>query len=552
MAQKFILAINGSSKAESKIIDSLQYNKIHKNIISLEKEILFTSKKLQNIGYLNNISNALTQKNDSTFTIIFELKKQIKYSHIYIGKNDFLKDLDNELANKDTLILKYSETKTFLEETVKKFEQQGYTLAKLQLINITTKDNRLIATLETKLATKRKVNQIVLKFNDDEKDKNFFPKNYTHHINKKFINKTFNQNTLAAIQTDFDTYPFAKQSRKPEILLSKDSTKVYVYLEKRKANSFDGFIGLANTTEKRTTINGYLDIQLQNLLKAGEDFFVYWKSDGNDQKTFRTGITLHYLFKTPLGLKAQLHIFKQDSTFQNSKTFVDINYLLNYNTKFYAGIESTRSSDIQNTNKTISDYTNQFITIGFNYQKTVPNAQFFHDKTKIDFRFGIGQREATNILTNSSNQNQYFINLNLSHNFTINPKNCMNIRSQNFYLKSNKYLTNELFRFGGLYSIRGFAENSLQGNAFTSILTEYRYFLDPSIYIHSVFDYAIYKDESTIKTAEKSNITNSIGIGTAIFTKNGLIKLTLTNGRDLKNTFRLDNSFFNISYNVTF
>ena len=277
---------------------------------------------------------------------------------------------------------------------------------------------------------------------------------------------------------------------------------------------------------------------------------MYWKSDGNNQKTFRTGLTLNYLFKTQLGLNAQLNIFKQDSTFQNSKTTLDINYLIDYNTKVYTGIESTVSSEIQNiNNNTISDFKNQFITIGVNHQKNSPNTPFFPEKTKIDFRFGLGKREVQNTTTNASNQKQYFINLNLSHNFIINTKNSINIRNQNSYLKSNNYLTNELFRFGGLYSIRGFAENSLQGDMFTCLLTEYKYTISNALQLHTILDFGLYQDKTI---SNYLNLTNSIGIGTSVFTKNGLIKLILTNGRALKNEFSLNNSILNISYNVKF
>jgi hypothetical protein len=550
MAQKIILKINGSSGPENKTIDSLNYNQIHKSLSSLEKEITLTSKKLEKLGYLEHDTKELHKKNDSTFTIEFQLKEQIKYSYIYIGKNPKIKQLIEDQTKNDTLLLKYPETKAFLEETIHKLEQLGYPLAKVQLDNIKRKKNRLIADLAIQLNIQRTTNKIVLKFKEEEKKQKYFPSNYLTQINKKFNKKIFNQNTLREVKAEFEKYSFAKQTKPPELLFSKDSTVIYVYIEKRKSNSFDGYVGFGNDEEKKTTLNGYLDIQLTNLLNGGEDFYMYWKSDGNNQKTFRTGLTLNYLFKTPLGLNAQLKIFKQDSTFQNSKTILDINYLVDYKTKVYAGIESTVSSDIQNiNNNTISDFKNQFITIGVNYQKNSPNTPFFPEKTKIDFRFGLGKRDVQNTITNTSDQKQYFINLNLSHNFIINTKNSINLRNQNSYLKSNNYLTNELFRFGGLCSIRGFAENSLQGDMFTCLLTEYRYTINNTLQLHTILDFGLYQDKTI---SNYLNLTNSIGIGTSVFTKNGLVKLILTNGRALKNEFSLNSSILNISYNVKF
>lgn len=553
MAQKFILKINGSSDLENKTIDSLNYNKLHKNITSLEKEIISTSKKIEKLGYLNYNINELNKKNDSTFTIEFQLKEQTKFTYIYIGKNPEIKQFIGSQTENDTLLLKYPETKAFLEQTIHNLEELGYPLAKVQLENIKRKKNKLIADLAIQLNTQRKINKIVLKFKEEEKKQKYFPSNYLTQINKKFNKKLFNQNTLREVKTEFEKYSFAKQTKQPELLFSKDSTVIYVYIEKRKSNSFDGYVGIGNDEEKKTTLNGYLDIQLTNLINGGEDFYMYWKSDGNNQKTFRTGLTLNYLFKTPLGLNAQLNIFKQDSTFQNSKTILDINYLVDYKTKVYVGIESTVSSDIQNiNNNTISDFKNQFITIGVNHQKNSPNTPFFPEKTKIDFRFGLGKREVQNTITNTSNQKQYFINLNLSHNFIINTKNSINVRSQNSYLKSNNYLTNELFRFGGLYSIRGFAENSLQANYLTTLLTEYRHQLNQSLYIHSILDYAIYKNESDSTILKKVNNITGLGFGIGIQTNNGILKFSITNGSNNYNDIKFFNSIINICYNVKF
>jgi 1,2-phenylacetyl-CoA epoxidase PaaB subunit len=37
----------------------------------------------------------------------------------------------------------------------------------------------------------------------------------------------------------------------PETLFTKDSTKVYVYLEKQNSNNFDGFIGFNNNENQK-------------------------------------------------------------------------------------------------------------------------------------------------------------------------------------------------------------------------------------------------------------------------------------------------------------
>jgi hypothetical protein len=551
-AQKFTLKINGYTAKENKIIDSLLYTPKHPNLSLLESEIVLMSKKLEQIGYLDHLKNEMIKKNDSVYAVQFQLKEQIKKITLYIGDNLLLQQILHLSKNNDSLVLNYHATSNFLKETLKKAEELGYPLAKLQLTNIKRSQNKLFATLDLKTNTQKKVTQIIIKSEYDTAKNKLFPQNHLLQINKKYKEKVYNQKLLQEIQLEFDKFTFVRQTKSPALLLSQDSTLVYVYLAKRKANTFDGYIGIGNNEEKKTILNGYLNIQLQNMLNKGEDFFIYWKSDGNDQKTFRSGLTLDFLFKTPLGIKAQLNIFKQDSTFQNSKTLVDLHYLISLNTKVYFGVESTISSDIQNKRNAISDYKNQFITTGLNFIKKDSKNYFFPEKTIIELRLGNGKRSTSTSLLFPSNQRQTFISVTISHNFDLNRKNSINIRSQNYYLKSDSYLTNELFRFGGQYSIRGFAENSLQGNQFNALLTEYRYNVTPNLYINSILDYALFKDRSQKENPEKINNLNSLGLGIGIRTNNGILKISVTNGTNNYNNINFFNSIANISYNVKF
>jgi hemolysin activation/secretion protein len=109
-----------------------------------------------------------------------------------------------------------------------------------------------------------------------------------------------------------------------------------------------------------------------------------------------------------------------------------------------------------------------------------------------------------------------------------------------------------LFRFGGLNSIRGFAENSLQAYLTTSLLTEYRYILSPNLYLHSILDYALIKNNSDSGNSDITENLIGIGLGMGIQTKNGLLKLALANGKTKKQQFEIYNTIIHISYNVKF
>lgn len=533
LAQNSYLQIKGSNESENKTIDSLTYTKKHTNTKSLIDEVNSFSDKLLKNGYLSSKHDEAIKVNDSTFLFNYTIGLKNKFIHIYIGEKFELLNLKN-----DTLKIPLSETENFMNTTLLLLEKKGYSLAKLQLINFKKENNELFADLSLAAEKIRTLDDIVI--NGYEK----FPAGHKKQIKRLYRNKVFNQENLKKIHTDFGKFRFVSQPKYPEILFTKDSTKVYVYLEKTKPNTFDGFIGFTNDEQKKLVVNGYLDLQLQNILNGGEKISLYWKSDGKNQKTFNGAIEIPYIFKSPLGLKAQLNIFKQDSLFQNTQTSIDLGYYFNYNTKVFLGYQSAESSDIQNTNNsTIGDYKNSFITTHLDFSVYNPEDYLFPDKTQIYFKLGTGKRD----LELSSN-NQFFATLNLSHNFYLNKKNIVNIRSLNHYLNSDSYIINELHRFGGINSIRGFNENSLQGNTFTSILTEYRYVANANVYIHSIIDYGYYQD----KSSNTSNSLVGLGFGFGLLTKNGLFNLVYANGSTKEQAIKLSNSIVHISFKAKF
>jgi hypothetical protein len=532
------LKISGKTVFENKTIDSITYATKHFNAKSVIDETNLLSEKLTKLGFIENEILPSQKTNDSTFFFRFHLGKKTDFIHIYIGNNPELKSLHLMDTKKDTLKLPFSETEAFLNQTLNKLEHQGFSLAKLRLVKFRKANHSFFAELHSEIGKQRQLSDIVINGYDK------FPEGHKQNVKRLYKNKTFNQENLKKIHNDFEKFRFVTQTKYPEILFTKDTTKVYVYLEKSKPNKFDGYLGFSNDEKSKLAFNGYIDLLLVNNLNVGEEFTLYWKSDGNDQKTFNIGIELPYVFRSPFGLKASLNIFKQDSTYQNTKTAIDVGYFFNYNTRLYVGYQSTESSDIQNQNNfSISDYTNSFVTTNFEFVDFKNDDFLFPEKTKINLKVGLGSRKSK-LNTN----HQTFTNIDLKHTIYLNEKNSFNIKSQNFYLQSDEYITNELFRFGGINSIRGFNENSLQANLFSSLLTEYRYVLAPSIYVHSIIDYGYYKDQTT---GNKGGLLG-LGFGFGLLTKNGLFNIVYANGSTKEQAIKLSNSIVHISFKARF
>lgn len=537
LGQNFYLKMEGSSEKENKTIDSIPYEIKHSSVALLLEEQKRFESNLTKEGYFDWLLLEQQKLNDSSFIFRYNLGKPVKNNIIFIGKLSIEEKTVLQLEN-DTLQISTNEVENFMKSKIELLEKKGYSLANLQLTNQRKIKNNLVTDLQLKLNSKRKITDIVIVGYDK------FPTGIKKAITKKAKKATFNQDNLKQINDEFDKLQFVSQLKYPEILFTTDSTKIYIYLEKAKPNKFDGFIGFSNDDQSKLTFNGYLDLQLQNIFNTGEKFNLYWKNDGNKQTSFNLGTELPYMFKTPIGAKANLRIFKQDSTFQNTVTDVNLGYYFSYNTKAFIGYQKTTSVDIQNTNSfSLNDFTNTFITSTFEYNSFATDNFIFPEKTKIVAKFGSGKRTVA-----ATQSNQFFGQLELSHHLQLNPKNSIFIKNQTFYLQSNEYIINELYRFGGINLIRGFNENSLQTNAFSGIMTEYRYLVASNLYVHSITDYGYFQDKAS-NTEDK---ILGLGFGFGLFSKNGLFNLIYANGSTSNQGIKLSNSIVHISFKTNF
>jgi hypothetical protein len=537
LGQNFYLKIEGASEQERKTIDSITYEFKHTSVASILTEQKRFESKLTNLGFFDWLQLEQKKINDSSFVFQYRLGNLVQTNTIYIGK---LTAEEKSLLQEgnDSLIIITSEVENFMKSKMALLEKKGYLLANLKLVNQRRKENNLLSDLHLKLNSKRKITDIVIVGYDK------FPTGIKKAITKKAKKATFNQENLKQINEEFSKLQFVNQLKYPEILFTTDSTKIFVYLEKSKPNKFDGFIGFSNDDKSKLTFNGYLDLQLQNILNSGEKFNLYWKNDGNSQTSFNLGTEIPYLFKSPIGIKANLRIFKQDSTFQNTITDLNLGYYFSYNTKAYLGYQKTNSVDIQNTNSfSLNDFTNTFLTSSFELVNFATDNFIFPERTKVFAKVGLGNRTIS-----SAKSNQFFGQLEFSHYFELNQKNSIFIKNQSYYLQSDSYIINELYRFGGINSIRGFNENSLQANVFSGIMAEYRYLVAPNLYVHSITDYGYFQD----KTSDIDDKLLGLGFGFGLFTKNGLFNLIYANGSTSEQTIKLSNSIVHISFKTNF
>ena len=515
------LKIVGNDSTESTLINKIGYNSNLKNKSYIIAELEELKNNLTNSGYLDTTYDFI-RKNDSLYTAIFDTQKQYATLSLEAQKNEHLEKYIRQTGRPlidDTIILETAFAKAYLKQLSSIASNNGNPFAKFQITDITKRNKHTLHGNLTYTAEKtRTVDHIQIKGYTD------IPQSFLKYSIGLKEGAIFNRKKINQQSASISSLPFITQVKPPEVLFTIDSTTVYLYVEKRNANKFDGFLGFANEEDNSLRLDGYLDLLLVNNFNFGETFILNYKADGGDQSQLSISTQLPYLFKTPIGIEASLKLFRRDSTFSTTNQSIGLLYQRNQKNSFTIGFESEQSENLTENNNSLQnnlkDYNSKRITTSFRHQQ-VSSDLFFPIKRQFYFQAGFGDRTIQNDI-----EKQISLTAVLENDFTLNNRQSIFLKNTTKYLISNNFLTNELFRFGGILSMRGFEENSLLANFYNTLNTEYRYKLNNTIYINSIIDlgYLENKNEDT-----KAKLY-SFGLGTGIQTRAGLLKLNISNG----------------------
>ncbi len=540
--QNLYLKAIGETELETKAIDSLGYQTSFNNYAGLASEIELLKSKLSAAGYIEHLLKDLIKENDTLYRAQFQLKAKYESIRIdYQGIVDINLIKRTGFLNKDDeLIIPIPFVESALENINTSIANQGNPFSSLIVSDIEKLNNKqLQGTLSVSESKARTIDKLIIKGYEK------FPRSFVKRYLKIKTGEPFNLEEIKSKTSDLNDLIFANQIKDPEVLFTNDSTILYMYIEKVRSNTFDGFLGFGtNETTNKLEFDGYLDLNLTNNLNYGESLRLLYKSDENDQQTFDLSLDAPYLFRTPVGVNFNLNIFRRDSSFVTVSQTAKINYQINSRQLISAGISTVNSTDLLDVpTAAITDFSsNQFI-LNYVYTKRQNYDPLFPINFLFDITGGTGNRSFADIDEQQSN----FI-INTYKIFNLNDRNSIYGRFSGNYLISDNYLENELPRFGGINSIRGFEENSLIANLFGVLNTEYRYKLNSSIYVHSVIDAAYFENQ----VSDQKGKLFGFGFGFGLLTKAGLFRFNYTSAKTENQKFRLSDSKIHISLTTRF
>lgn len=350
----------------------------------------------------------------------------------------------------------------------------------------------------------------------------------------------FSERKLSLAQQQLGKQAGFQMLRNPEWLLKEQKAEIYIYLERTKASSATGIVGLQpNTLTQKNVLVGELQLNLQNFWQKNERLNLNWRSIAPGTQQLDMQLNWPFIAASAYGIQTGLKLYKRDTSFIELKSQLGIQYQLPKAWQVLGLVDFWRSSTIaQNTANQIQSFSN--LSYGFGVQRRVLNHAFNPSKGQVfNSQFLVGSKKhATELLTIrfQVSQQQYFL---------LAPRQTLLFQQQISAIYSDSLFRNELYRFGGLDRMRGFNEESFFASGFLFSGLEYRFLIDEYAYFSVFTDWATYQNRMI---STHLDVVSAVGVGLAVGSKNGMLRLNYAIGANWGETYQLKSGKIHLSY----
>ena len=530
-SQEYKLNYIGSNTTENKIKSFETYKDL---VLEIEDSLI----SLKKTGNINAIVKSFLMIDSLNFNVEIEKNQKIKYLQVINEAkfDELVKSILSSYKSEEGLI-KIDETDIIVREISKKLSKEGFPFAKVSFKNHDLSQSSVIrSNLNIDYGSRRYLDKIIVKGYED------FPDNFTKNIFKINKNRFFDIDKATKQSKLIDNTNFARNIKEPEILFTNDSTSLYLYLEKIRRNSFDGFISFdSEENSGKINIQGYAKISLNNTFNTGEKINFDFKSQKNQDRSLNSNFIFPYFLGSPLNLKYSLNLIQKDSSYTSNENSIDLELNLN---KVKVGIGFQKNESYSDSQiEFVENFNSKLYNVSSEYFIPDSDDKLISEKFKLLVKYGSGKKIQLN---NESHLNKFKLELFKKFNFSSRFKLQSSFVREK--INSKNLVNNELIRFGGSESIRGFDDNSIFADGYTLLATNLNFYLNDTIYIYGIFDLANY----TNSILDLDQNIYSGGIGFSTLTENGVISINYSKGNNWGNSFNLKNAKINVIFTTFF
>lgn len=430
----------------------------------------------------------------------------------------------------------FVQLRSFFDGILDEAQNTGYPFATVRLDSLAMEEEGLVAAINFDPGPF--ITFDTLDIDGDSKTKSLF----LSRLLQVAPGAPFSQAAVDHALKSLQKIPYLQLVDQPSLTFRNQTAQVTLPINDRRINTLDGIIGvLPNEAEdNKLLVTGQFNLSLYNVGGKGREYSLQWQRLSRYSQNLSLRAKEPVLFGSLLDLSVSFDLLKEDTTFLNRDFKVGLTYPVR--PELTVGFFSRRQAgdmlkvpeeELTARITDIADfrYNNYGIDLVWNTFD-----QLFAPRRGglAAFEAGIGNKK---ILDNTAmpssaykgfdkNAIQYYATFSAERHLYLSPSFGAWLRLRGGEMANKNLFLNDLFRLGGLSSIRGFNDNFFFAKQYVYVNFEPRYYFDHYSYFLLFFDWGRIKDNK-----EAIDRPYSVGGGIRLETEQGVFSFIYALGK---------------------
>lgn len=567
-AQKIELKLDNQT-----IQKELKYKRFHDTQEEARVELNQLLFKLRDKGYLASSIDSSQFKNNKLIGYI-HIGALYKWVTLRVSKQEEWLFNSHLFKEKDYLnkVVSLNDWNDFQRNVIEYLENNGYPFASIYLDSVVIDTN-----LEARINVQR--NELIRIDSIELKGLTSVSKNYLYHYLGIFPGDLYKEKLIESIDEAIEMLPFINMTSNKEVLFEKNKATIKLNLNDNMVSHFNAVLGVLpdGNISSRLVLTGDVLMNIENPWGGGRKVFLNWRRLNATIQELDAFFNNPYLLNSSVGANIGIKIFKDDSSFLNVKQKTGVQYLFRGDNYLEAFIEINQSNVIHIDTNYIVQYRSlpeqldaSTYFYGVEWKQLKYDYKYNPRKGYGSFlNFAIGSKEikTSGIIRNLKDingddfsflydsielkTNTYRIAYDFNWYFPLGKIWIAHIQNKGGKIFNKHILENELYRLGGLNSLRGFDESSILVSSYYITTLESKWMLDKDSYFYLFSDFAYWFNEVNLRDNDSFNNSDrpiSIGAGVNFKTKAGIFAINYAIGKQFGNPFNIKGAKIHLGY----
>ncbi|MEX2604786.1 MAG: BamA/TamA family outer membrane protein [Gracilimonas sp.] len=402
--------------------------------------------------------------------------------------------------------------------------EKGYPFAKSEIIQFKPDNGNCSVTVDLGIETGERARTSNIYFSGARSNS----QGYLQKISRFRAGQNITPNYIRYLRTNLNSSELFNSVGKGQVFLREGEPVIVFDVEERSLNQFDGLLGYVPDAAGNGQIVGDVQLSLWNVVTQGNGFNFQYQRLRPEVSELDLGVSQDWIGNIPVGISAGFQLYQNDTTYQSRDFELGGYYRITGGFKLTGGVGFQATTSGANVPVIVEpDGRKRTARLGFDYIN-LDNLDVPTKGSRLNVSLGIANKDLEEDSAGSFIQNTLHFQAN--NYIPIFQQSVIATSLNGFLLESDKVTINDLIRFGGANSLRGYAEDQFRAGTMLWGDIEYRFLLNRSSFLFA-FGAAGGYHRPKLLTETTSNFQTtdylfSTGFGLSYQTRIGRLKFT--------------------------